>query len=271
MVSSIQIKNIKVYYLDLNKGRKTLLLIHGFAIDSTIWGRILPSLKHFHIICLDLPGYGLNTSNPRNADAKGQAQFLDEFMQVYGNIDCILGYSYGARVLYEYCKNFKQKAKKIIIVAAPFFQISISYILIRQLLRLFLSNFYLSKAAIYLGTTYPIYRMILKSWGITNMQNKSIIFETIQMIRRGNDPIKIMQSIADVFIPCTDGIMNYSGELTYVYGDMDGSATIPMVNRRIKSDQKGQLTTIRDAYHLIPLEVPEQLVKIIKTIVKSGD
>lgn len=268
MVSSIQINSERIYFREFNKGKKTLLLIHGFAIESSIWKYVLPHLNNYRIICFDLVGYGLNANSGRNADIKSQARFLHDFIQSYGKIDCLIGYSFGGRVLYDYLKYYHEKTKKIMIVAVPFFPLQLSYKLISLFLRFFTINGLLAKFALYLGTTGPVYIRILMSWRITDLNNRRLIKETVNMIRSGNDPVKIIKCIADVFNSGPDGNIKYQGDLTYVYGNADGTATIAMANNKIIDDKIGKLFIIKKSGHLMPLEKPEKLAEIIKFVIK---
>ncbi len=39
--------------------KKSLVLLHGWGVNSLIWNRVLPNLeKHFELTLIDLPGYG---------------------------------------------------------------------------------------------------------------------------------------------------------------------------------------------------------------------
>src|SRR6478672_390402 len=49
------------------KGAETVLLVHGYGASSASWVPILPALeKHFRVIAVDLPGFGL--SDKRDGD-----------------------------------------------------------------------------------------------------------------------------------------------------------------------------------------------------------
>jgi len=54
----LQYKNINVFYTDSGKG-STVILLHGFLENSTMWLPFIPSLsKKNRVVCIDLLGHG---------------------------------------------------------------------------------------------------------------------------------------------------------------------------------------------------------------------
>ena len=56
-MGTYQYKNDSLSYIDQGKGKKTILLIHGFGEDNQIWKRQIDFLsKHYRVIAPNLPG-----------------------------------------------------------------------------------------------------------------------------------------------------------------------------------------------------------------------
>ncbi len=53
------LSNPSISYIDVGKGEKTLVLVHGLASNAGFWRYVIPELsKHYRVIAVDLPGYG---------------------------------------------------------------------------------------------------------------------------------------------------------------------------------------------------------------------
>lgn len=266
MISHLNISGEKIFFKKYNSGKKNVLLIHGLAIDSTIWEKIIPLLKKFQVICLDLPGYGLNADNPRNADLESQALFIDNFVKAYGQINSVIGYSFGGRVVYEYFKKYNPSVEHLIIIAAPFFNtlfMRINSVFLNYLSR----NNYLASKAYFIGTTFPVFHFILKKWNVINLNNRELIKNIKVKLRAGNSYSKIIKNLASVSKKSKNNPVDTIATLDYIYGEKDGSATLKMIKERIKQDKSGRLIVLKNSYHLIPLEFPEKVVSIIKNII----
>jgi epoxide hydrolase 4 len=60
--SKIELNGIQYHVLDSQQGKETILLLHGWPDDGTIWHKQIPALIEagYRVICPDLPGYGLS-------------------------------------------------------------------------------------------------------------------------------------------------------------------------------------------------------------------
>lgn len=57
---NVQVNNLKTAYLESGSEKNSaLLLIHGLSADRDNWLRFArPLTEHYHVIALDLPGFG---------------------------------------------------------------------------------------------------------------------------------------------------------------------------------------------------------------------
>lgn len=61
------IEGTKVHYLSAGEG-EPILLIHGFPTSSYLWRNIIAKVaKSYHVIAIDMPGYGKSDKNPEDS------------------------------------------------------------------------------------------------------------------------------------------------------------------------------------------------------------
>lgn len=85
--NTLQVDNLDIrYYEGGPEKAQTILLIHGFGADKSNWPRFARFLTdHYHVIAVDLPGFG-DSSRPPNIsyDVGTQAERLADFMHEQG-------------------------------------------------------------------------------------------------------------------------------------------------------------------------------------------
>ncbi|QEY72511.1 alpha/beta fold hydrolase [Pseudomonas denitrificans (nom. rej.)] len=85
--NSLQVDDLDITYYEGGPDKaQTILLIHGFGADKSNWPRFARFLtKDYHVIAVDLPGFG-DSSKPANIsyDVGTQAERLADFMREQG-------------------------------------------------------------------------------------------------------------------------------------------------------------------------------------------
>ncbi len=266
MVCSIKVDGQKVVYRRFHHGRKTILLIHGFAIGAEIWTTVLPHLTDYTVITLDLPGYGLNRFHSGGPSIIEQAGFVHRFIETYRPVDYLVGYSFGGRIVYKLCETYNLSVKKVICIAAPFFTHSHAKYAIRQTLVNFTKTAVLSKSALYLGTTNPTYKQIIKRWKLADVNNTSLLTKVKSYARRKHNYQKVVWGMADVFQPFVRKPLLFRN-IFFIYGQHDGSATYSRT-LSVAGNSK-RIFMIPHVYHLIPLEAAEDLADVLKRMLPS--
>ncbi|PQJ80145.1 alpha/beta fold hydrolase [Polaribacter porphyrae] len=112
MLNSITFKNAKVSFSDVGKGA-TIVLVHGFLENSTMWDKITPELsKKNRIITIDLLGHG-------KSDCLGYVHSMELFAETIEAVlkylkirKCILvGHSLGGYVALAFAEKNPLKIK----------------------------------------------------------------------------------------------------------------------------------------------------------------
>jgi len=89
----------------------TLVLLHGFAADKTIWLPLAEQLTaHFHVVIPDLPGWGESSRNPgASYGVPAQAQRLQAFVEALQLQRFVLvGHSMGGAIAGVYAADHPQ-------------------------------------------------------------------------------------------------------------------------------------------------------------------
>lgn len=107
----IQLDGFSISYLEGGSG-PTLMLIHGFSADKDHWTRFSRQLTtNFHVIALDLPGFGQSSQIPGlSYNAKSQADRLEK-LRIALKIDAmhLLGNSMGGMIAADYSRKHPEK------------------------------------------------------------------------------------------------------------------------------------------------------------------
>ena len=107
-----------------DKHNKTLLFLHGFGENRKTWRFLIPSLsKNYHLIMLDLKGFGDSKATKDNAySVYDQAHFVKDFMEKKDlhNVT-VVGRSFGGGVslvlaLMQEDKLIKNQIKNLILI-----------------------------------------------------------------------------------------------------------------------------------------------------------
>lgn len=118
--TSIAVRDHSVFYREAgDRGKPTILLLHGFPTSSFMFRDLIPLLADdFHVVAPDLPGFGFTESPPR-----GQFKFtfealtnvIEEFVEVLGlNRFLIYVFDYGAPVGFRLALRMPQQITGII-------------------------------------------------------------------------------------------------------------------------------------------------------------
>ena len=115
----------KVHYLDIGKGTKALVLIHGWTCNVDFWKDSYSAFPNHRVIVIDLPGHGKSDKLKTNYTMDYFARSVDAVLRKAGVQEAVLvGHSMGTPVARQFYRLFPEKARGIIIVdgsLTPFF------------------------------------------------------------------------------------------------------------------------------------------------------
>jgi len=94
---------------------KTLLLLHGWGMNSQVWEPIREALEaKYHVIWVDLPGHGFN----RHLDAQGLEQMASLVAEITPSDTHIIGWSLGGMVAQAVAQIIPDRLKSLTLVAS---------------------------------------------------------------------------------------------------------------------------------------------------------
>lgn len=114
----IVIQNCLINYVDEGNSLQTLLFLHGWRSNLTVWEEIFKDLKdRFRCVALDLPGFGLSQEPQEPFNTKKYSQIVLEFIDKLELNNVIpVGHSFGGRILIAIGITKPEKFNKIILV-----------------------------------------------------------------------------------------------------------------------------------------------------------
>lgn len=119
--SSLKIDGINITFYESVKSKTPLVLLHGGGLDSAMlsYGSIIADLgKKFHVIALDLPGYGDSDKPDAPYTLEWYQEFLDHLILAlnYDRID-LGGLSLGGGIALGYALKNPEKVRNLILIA----------------------------------------------------------------------------------------------------------------------------------------------------------
>ncbi|MEZ4907782.1 MAG: alpha/beta hydrolase [Saprospiraceae bacterium] len=110
--------NVNLAYVDMGKGDKTLILIHGLGSYSPAWNQNIDELSKFYrIIAVDLPGYGKSSKIPHSGKMTYYGEVIMDLIDKLNlkNVS-IAGHSMGGQIAITIALQFPDKIEKLILV-----------------------------------------------------------------------------------------------------------------------------------------------------------
>lgn len=100
---------------------QTLVVLHGFTGSTKTWHKIVPMLRDFHVVAVDLIGHG-QTDAPVDVahySMEAQVEMLEQLVQQLGlGQFVLLGYSMGGRVALSYAARYPSRITHLLLESA---------------------------------------------------------------------------------------------------------------------------------------------------------
>jgi pimeloyl-ACP methyl ester carboxylesterase len=117
LASDALVEGRKVHYSVSGTSASTLVLIHGWACDSSFWSSNVPELaKHYRVLAVDLPGHGQSELAPDYsmdsfADAVNAAMDAEHVGKA-----ALVGHSMGGAVLLSFARRHPERTTALVAV-----------------------------------------------------------------------------------------------------------------------------------------------------------
>ncbi len=95
------VNGLNIQYIDKGVGETTVLLLHGWGVDSSLYHLLIDHLATYcRVVAPDLPGFGGSDEPPRPFTPDDYADFVLAFAKTLGITQAVtIGHSNGGRVL----------------------------------------------------------------------------------------------------------------------------------------------------------------------------
>jgi 3-oxoadipate enol-lactonase len=119
-MEKININGIELAYSRRGAGKKPLMLLHGFPLDSSIWDETAAELESdFDLILPDLRGFGQSTTVETPYRMEDMADDLAALLTHLGlEQTSIAGHSMGGYVALAFAKKYPEKVRGLALVAS---------------------------------------------------------------------------------------------------------------------------------------------------------
>ncbi len=97
----LTVNGLRVRYIDQGTGNTTVLLLHGWGVEASLYHRVINHLAAYcRVIAPDLPGFGGSEEPPVPYTPDDYADFVAAFAAALGITEAVvIGHSNGGRVL----------------------------------------------------------------------------------------------------------------------------------------------------------------------------
>lgn len=121
--TSITVDQHPIYYLSTGQSNKTVLLVHGLFASADQWRELMCPVANagYHVIALDLPGYGKSLGFPMQAyQLSTQVALLHDFMHALNLQQVnIAGNSMGGAIAALYTEKYPDSIISLAFIGSP--------------------------------------------------------------------------------------------------------------------------------------------------------
>jgi pimeloyl-ACP methyl ester carboxylesterase len=114
-MTPINVRGKNTNLIDVGSG-PTVLLVHGFPLDHSMWKyQFEPLAKKFRVVCPDLPGFGASESGSPPISMRGWADDLSDLLDVL-EIETVTfcGLSMGGYIGWQFWKHHRDRLSGLI-------------------------------------------------------------------------------------------------------------------------------------------------------------
>ncbi len=251
-------------YTDAGSG-DTLVLLHGFGEDSSIWNEQVNLLKtHCRVIVPDLPGSGQSEiPQGENVSIDDYAECLNALLNEEKINSCILlGHSMGGYITLAFAKKYPEKLKGFGLVHSTAFEDSDEKKATRkQGIRMIAEH----GAFVFLENTTP--NLFSKNF---KANHSDIVAAFIEQGRSFSNEALIQYYTAMMNRPDTTAVLkNATVPVLFVIGSEDVAAPLNDLLKQVHLPANSHIHIIEGVGHMSMMERPEELNTYVLQFVQS--
>jgi pimeloyl-ACP methyl ester carboxylesterase len=118
------LNNPSISYIEQGQGTQTIILVHGLASNAGFWRYNIPELaKTYHVIAVDLPGYG---KSQKDFYAYNMTFFADQVKRLSDELHIkkfiYVGHSMGGQIGITFALKYPQYLEKLVLASPAGFE-----------------------------------------------------------------------------------------------------------------------------------------------------
>jgi len=255
----IEINNLDVNYQKLGNGKFSIVLLHGWGIDSKKYLPLYESFlknKNYSVFIPDMPGFGKSGEPKEDWSLDNYVDVVNEFVEkiFQQNLSLsssnliIIGHSFGGRIAIKYVVKYPEKVCKLILTGAAGIKHNLTakqkiFFILAKIGKILFSLpviSYLQKSA---------QKFLYRAARVKDYHHASPRMK------------KVMKNILAEDLTLYLEKVNLATLL--VWGKLDRTTPLSdgkIMNQKIKNSK---LVIVEDANHSLPYQKPEEFIKII--------
>lgn len=254
-VKQVQVDEFDVHYYEGgSKDAETILMIHGFGADKDNWLRFAkPLTSKYHVIALDLPGFGDSSKLDASYDVGTQTERLAAFSKQLGlNKLHLIGNSMGGHIAALYAARYPEQVLSVALLDNAGITSPVKSEMFQRIERGEANPLLVNNAADFnnmlnfVFVKQPLIPDALKQ----HFAEKSI----------ANRPLneKIFSSLRDRYIPLEPELSKIQAPTLLLWGDQDRVLDISSIAVMQPLLKQSTVVIMKDCGHVPMLERPDE-------------
>ena len=251
----VKVGETKIRYLEEGSSNSNIVLIHGLGGFAERWSAVIPLLsKKYHVIALDLPGYGYSDKPSIDYTPEFFLKFIFDFLDSMGiRKTHMIGTSLGGQIVAECAITQNKMIEKIALVCPAGIMKGSTPTL----------------DAYSMAALYPSYDTVKTAYEMMTDSNKKVSNDTIEdFIKRmtqSNAKMAFMSTILALknASPITERLSNIMVPTLLIWGAHDTMIPIKYANDFASSIKNCRLEIMENCGHTPHIEEPAKFSQIV--------
>lgn len=270
------LSNPSIAFVDVGKGEKTIVLVHGLASNAGFWRYAIPELsKNYRVIAVDLPGYG---KSQKDAYPYSMTFYAEQIKRLADELKLdkfiLVGHSMGGQIAITFSLKYPERLEKLVLASPAgieeFEQGEGDWL-----------RSVMTVSGVKKTTEDGIRKNLAMNFYSWNDKWEWMVEERVRMIKAkdfGEFCYTVVRSVnAMLDEPTFDKIKNISVPTLIVYGKYDGLIPNPYLNPGFTADvfQWGakqipncKLHEIDNCGHMLQIEHPHEFSNAVLDFIK---
>ena len=242
----------------------SIVLIHGVGLDQTMWNQVLPGLGDRRVVTYDLLGHGSGAPLPPGSDLSTLVDQLRSVCDAERSPIDLVGFSLGALIAQGFALFNPELVRRLVLVSGVFNRSAAERSAILQRVADVRDGGYLNNVAV------AIDRWFAPEFAAAHPDVLAAVTERMM----SNDVISYANAY-EIFATADEELAAQVQRITcptlVVTGEFDPRSTPAMSHALAATVANGRAVVLSGARHLTPLEVPDELARLITTFVEEPD